>query len=817
MRQIHSGHRSNYSGFRALGLLATLWLAIAIPFTASAQMVPSSPAEPAPIEVPENLTPEQVRDLVARLSDDQVRELIITQLDKLAAQQDQADDPAAYVGQLRAGMKVAWSALARMFTSGDKVHALPGSIWRQITENGKVSGWYLLFQLIGLIVVGLVAERLAKRMLEKKMSKPVEMANLGKRFDLACFGAVMGLLELGAFAAGAILFVEITGQQAQAALGLWYQLIWCLVLIKIVLLAVRQLVSPGESDTRLVSVSDAAARQALAWSVILTASLVLPQPLITIATDFGADKETGLLLSVIFGAIFVTLLIVLVVRLRRYGAKLIAGEEAISGSIRQGLARIWWMLTIVYLLAIWFMSIGKHAATGESTMVPGLGSLMLFVLIPYFDMGLNWLITRYFEYKEEEPAPAEALAADESSEAQPSVEAPIEPAPAETLAADESSAAQPSAVAPIEPDTSTNLEASTQDLETSAQAYEPGYIAIALRYARVLMVLAILAIFLRLWDIDIRAISAQLLGQRFASALFDIGITVLLTWALWGVIRISIERKLDDGKGPVTEDTGESDAGGLGGTRVETILPLIRIFIKITLIVMAVLISLSALGVNIGPLIAGAGVVGIAIGFGAQTLVRDIVSGFFYLIDDAFRIGEYVVIDQIRGTVEKISIRSFQLRHHNGPVHTIPYGEILTLTNWSRDWAIMKFELRIPFETDIDMVRKTIKQIGIEMMEDPVFGPLMLQPVKSQGVNRMDDSALIIRCKFTAVPGQQYLIRREAFTRIQRVFEEKGIHFAPRRVLVEATTPQEAVRGAAAVLDQEVAGESAPKDNQSDQ
>jgi small-conductance mechanosensitive channel len=256
----------------------------------------------------------------------------------------------------------------------------------------------------------------------------------------------------------------------------------------------------------------------------------------------------------------------------------------------------------------------------------------------------------------------------------------------------------------------------------------------------------------RLWDINLRAISALLVGEHFAAALFDISITILLAWALWGVIRISIERKLIDEKGPQAE-AEEVEAGGLGGTRVETVLPLIRIFIKITLIVMAVLISLSALGVNIGPLIAGAGVVGIAIGFGAQTLVRDIVSGFFYLIDDAFRIGEYVVIDQIRGTVEKISVRSFQLRHHNGPVHTIPYGEIRTLTNWSRDWSIMKFELRIPFETDIEMVRKLIKKIGLEMMEDPLYGPLMLQPVKSQGVNRMDDSALIIRCDpRTAVP-----------------------------------------------------------------
>jgi small-conductance mechanosensitive channel len=786
MRQIQGRHQFSYAKFRVPGLLAIIWFAVATPFSASAQMVPSTTAEPAPIEVPEDLTREQVRDLVARLSDDQVRELIITQLDKLAAQQDQAGDAEAYVGLFREGIKVALGALSRMFNSSDKIYALPGSIWQQITEHGKVSGWYFLFQLIGLLLVGWAAERLARHWLEKRMSNSAERLSLGKRFDLACYGMALGAVELGAFAVGAIVFVEITGQQAPASLDFWYQLVWCLVLIKLVVLAVRQIVSPGNSDTRLVSVTEGAARQILAWAMLLASALVLPQPIVGMATDFGADQATLLLLSVIFSAFFLALLIVLVISLRGYGAKLIAGEDGESGSIRQGFARIWWMLTIVYILLIWLMSVGKLAASGELSMAVGLVSLLLFVLIPYFDKGLKALITYYFRKEEEEPSPEDAANVDASD-------------------------------ASIPPDSALAEQNVNPEPEASAQDFESGYIATALRYARVLMVIAILAIFMRLWDIDLRAISAQLLGQRFAGALFDIGITVLLTWALWGVIRISIERKLDDGKGSADEAEEEAEAGGLGGTRVETVLPLIRIFIKITLIVMAIMISLSSLGVDIGPLIAGAGVIGIAIGFGAQTLVRDIVSGFFYLIDDAFRIGEYVVIDQIRGTVEKISVRSFQLRHHNGPVHTIPYGEIRTLTNWSRDWAIMKFELRIPFETDIDMVRKIIKQIGIDMMEDPLFGPLMLQPMKSQGVNRMDDSALIIRCKFTAVPGQQYLIRREAFTRIQKIFEEKGIHFAPRRVLVEATTPQEAIKGAAAVLDQEIEGESAPKNDLSDQ
>ena len=174
------------------------------------------------------------------------------------------------------------------------------------------------------------------------------------------------------------------------------------------------------------------------------------------------------------------------------------------------------------------------------------------------------------------------------------------------------------------------------------------------------------------------------------------------------------------------------------------------------------------------------------------------------MLDDAFRVGEYVEIGKIRGTVERISVRSFQLRHHKGAIHTIPYGEIQHLTNYSRDWAIMKFELRVPFETDINMLRKIIKKVGAEMMEDPVLGPDLLEPMKSQGVNRMDDSALIIRCKFTAIPGKQFTIRREAFTRIQKAFEEKGIKFAPRRVLVESVAPATAIGAAAAgSMDQE--------------
>ena len=220
------------------------------------------------------------------------------------------------------------------------------------------------------------------------------------------------------------------------------------------------------------------------------------------------------------------------------------------------------------------------------------------------------------------------------------------------------------------------------------------------------------------------------------------------------------------------------EIGGTGLSRIRTLLPLIKRSIQLTLGIIAVMIILSSLGVNIGPILAGAGVVGLAIGFGSQTLVRDIVSGIFFLIDDAFRIGEYVDMGQVRGSVEQISIRSMRLRHHRGAVHTVPFGEIKTLTNHSRDWAIMKLKFRVPFGTDVDRVRKILKVTGQELAEHPDIKEDFIQPFKSQGAVEVDDYGFVISTKFMSKPGKQFLIRRYAFAAVQDAFEQHGIEFA---------------------------------------
>ncbi|MCB1460147.1 MAG: mechanosensitive ion channel family protein, partial [Nitratireductor sp.] len=183
-----------------------------------------------------------------------------------------------------------------------------------------------------------------------------------------------------------------------------------------------------------------------------------------------------------------------------------------------------------------------------------------------------------------------------------------------------------------------------------------------------------------------------------------------------------------------------------------------------------------------------------------------------FLFDDAFRKGEYIELGDIRGTVEKISLRSFQLRHHNGPLHTVPFGEIKQLTNYSRDWVIMKLPLRVTYDTDVDKVRKLVKKLGQQLLDHPDVGKNFIQPLKSQGVVQMEDSAMIIRVKFMTKPGDQWVTRKVVYAAIQDLFHKEGIHFANREVTVRIADQEngrlnererEAVTGAArSVIDE---------------
>jgi len=250
----------------------------------------------------------------------------------------------------------------------------------------------------------------------------------------------------------------------------------------------------------------------------------------------------------------------------------------------------------------------------------------------------------------------------------------------------------------------------------------------------------------------------------------------------WEALKTRIKNKVPQ---EVNEEDDEDEWGAASLSRADTMLLLLRKFFVIILFTIVGFLLLSAMGINIGPLLAGAGVIGIAIGFGSQKLIADVLSGIFYLIDDAFRVGEYIKAGSVSGTVEAITLRNVKLRHHRGMLQFVPYSELGSITNFMRGGMVVKFNIELPYDTDIEKVRKIIKKVGKKMLKDPELGPDFIKPVKSQGVRSVGDSVMTFRVKFTAQPGKHFVIRREAFRRITEALEAKGIYYAHRKVIVE--------------------------------
>ena len=266
--------------------------------------------------------------------------------------------------------------------------------------------------------------------------------------------------------------------------------------------------------------------------------------------------------------------------------------------------------------------------------------------------------------------------------------------------------------------------------------------------------------------------ASQNFAVRLGFQLLGIAALALFANVMWILVRTTIDYRLKS-IGPHDQHASTNP-----NARLLTLLPLLRTTAAVLLGVLLVLSSLWALGIEITPLLAGAGVIGLAVGFGAQALVRDVIAGIFFLAEDVFRLGEYVESGTTtKGTVERITLRTVALRHHNGPLHFVPYGSLGTVRNNSRDWVIEKFNIPLPIDVDSEKIRKLIKRIGQDMMKDPEVGHMLREPLKSK-LARVDPGVKIFRCKFRTAPGNQFDVRAQAFKRIETELRALGIPFA---------------------------------------
>ncbi len=298
------------------------------------------------------------------------------------------------------------------------------------------------------------------------------------------------------------------------------------------------------------------------------------------------------------------------------------------------------------------------------------------------------------------------------------------------------------------------------------------------RCIRVAVLIGVAVVIAESWVVQVLGLVNDSEWAQLTSSSRTAGVTLFVAFVAWELFKYMTEPYMGTKNKDAAQAIADGDANAAPASRLSTMMPLMRRTAAVLIILVAVMVALQDFGINITPLIAGASVFGIAISFGSQTLVKDIVSGLFYLSDDAFRVGEYIDCGKAKGTVEGFTLRSIKLRHQNGQVHTIPFGQLGQITNFSRDWITVKFNLRFARDTDIEKLRKASKKIGADMMEMPAIADQILAPFKMQGVADIAGNALVVRFKFTARPGNPAAIQREALKRMFSTFPAMGFEFA---------------------------------------
>ena len=723
--------------------------------------------------LPEPLTRQAIRDVLSGLDDGRARELLLRELDRqvsareaeLAATEERT--VGALLGEWALALGQAWMSAAR---NTPAIPSATGATFDSFkSRRGDASPWRLGGTLILCLLAGLAAAfgalRLTRRIEGRLDGLPA--SSLWSQIGSISGRFLLQGVRLLAFVAAALLVDAVVNRPVPPDSLVVRTLVGAVGWTWFAVMAARFVLSPKRPNLRLCAVDDRTA-----WFLTRRIGLIFGWSAFAAGLFHWAREYGGTFGLGGFGfwrsAIFHGLMALTIWQARAGITGMVRGHGD-GGAAWNRFAELWPMMAIA-LVGLQWLVVELFIATGnrESLSVAALNlSLAVLLALPLFELAIRALIE---------------------------------------------------AIWPGDPDEEPSLRAAHVETQLGL-----------MRCGRTVTGVLLVLVLARVWGLDLRDVASQGVGAQLAGALLEIFLIGIVAYGCWELLRIMADRQIAIeratlGAGSGGEEQAEGE-GGQGGTRLGTIMPLVRGAGQVLIAVLAVLAVLGQIGVNVTPLLAGAGIVGVAVGFGAQTLVRDIISGVFFLIDDAFRKGEYIDIGTVTGTVEAISIRSMQLRHHNGPLHTIPFGEIRHLTNFSRDWVMMKLPLRVTYDTDVERLRKLIKRLGQDLLDDPELGPKFLQPLKSQGVIQMEDSAMIVRVKFMTRPGDQWTLRTKVFARIRELFEREGIRFAHREVTVriadqeDGRVPSEAQRQAAAAAARSAVelpaapGAAAPRDD----
>jgi small-conductance mechanosensitive channel len=700
---------------------------------ATAQMgMPSTSSDSeTTITLPDPLTPEAVDALVSRLSDSEVRALLLERLDAQASQITEQEDDGSFLNFASA----AATAVVDSVTSAVRVSPLLLSVQtRSFNTFHAELGWAGIGKLFGVLIlammIGYAVEKLVNAFTQRRFSELL----VGNQPDTILETIRFLLLRLGIELLGLLAFFLVTRAIATSILTPDYQVFGQTLTLNLVMFPrlaaalLRLIMAPKQPEFRLLHATDKQAVKMFNYQVAIFFVMGLMAAIL--AFNMLNDVPTGEARLGFWLNLFIHVFFIFAIWKNWDGLVSIAlGSDPQISHFEYRASIYYPYYTIAVVVAAWLMTevligFGRFDLLASA---PQFKSIIILTFLPVFDTLIRAIVRLSMP-----PMTGEGVIA-----------------------------------------------------ERAYLLTKRSYI----RIGRVIMLAIIVTTVAGFWGLTPATIAEAGIGARFAGRFIEVIMIVAVGYLVWELVALWVNRKLAAEQTALgfdlnDEEPGGGEGGGAGGSRLSTVLPLAHSIAKAAIAAIFGLIALGSFGIDTTPLLAGAGILGLAIGFGAQKLVGDIVSGMFFLIDDAFRTGEYVEVEGTMGTVEKISIRSMQLRHHRGLVHTIPFGEIPKLTNFSRDWVIMKLMFTVPFDTDPNKVKKIFKKIGNDMMAEEAWKDDFLQPFKSQGVFGFDDVGMVMRGKFMAKPGKQFMARKEIYNRVKAAFDAAGIDFARREVRV---------------------------------
>lgn len=707
----------SFCGF-VRALLVVVLLALAVPAYAQ-----GSPDAAPPTEA---LTTEQLENLISTLENDAERQQFLDTL-KAAVQAHKpavAKAPAGFGGRLLGGLSAAVASLsaemAHLAVGAARLPSLARDVASALDSSDERAN--LMGALIGMAVVavvGLFAAWLAHRLLARPMAalKARPGARWAERITLLVGRLILALVPPLALALAAWLVLPVLGVGGRLLTGL-STFIAALALFRAVVGVSRVVLAPDDAAQRLLPLGGETGQYLMIWVQRIAGVVLFGGFVLQAAVLAGLPAQSYDVLLKVLGLLVASLTIILVLQNRLAVAAWIRRDSAASSTAevpRRPAQRLRQRFADVWhVLTILYIIVlyGVWAADVDGGFAYILRATALTAMVLALAAGMARLLN---------------LAIGRAFRV------------------------------------SAENQARFPGLEGRANRYVPVLHTI-LRVA--LVVVSALAV-LEVWGLQTLTWLTAGPGQRLTGAVLSIAIVLALAFVAWSIVSSAIERYL-----------GQTNGDGtviVRSARAKTLLPLVRNVFLVVLVVIVGLIVLSEVGVNIAPLLAGAGVIGLAIGFGSQKLVQDVITGAFILIEDTISVGDVVDVGGHAGVVEAITIRSMRLRDAVGNVHTIPFSTVDKVTNLTKEYSFAVLDIGVAYREDTDEVFAVMKEVAEGLQADPEWGAQILEPMEVLGVDAFLDSAVLLKARLKTRPIRQWAVRREFNRRLKKVFDARGI------------------------------------------